>query len=184
MSLIPALELSSLPEKGRALDILFEPCDVLRTFLIAALLSHNEKYDSYEQFIEAARKLLLDFLSRAELEASSGKPLDPRISKIIAAHPRLGAPKPSQPGEKLSEHSAAEQKSLADAAEQLGYWNEKYEETFPGLRYVVFVNGRSRDAIMKNMKARIERGDVKKERVEAFNAMCDIAHDRAQKAKL
>ena len=171
MSLIPALELSSLPEKGRVLDMLFEPCDVLREFLISALLSHNEKYDSYDQFIETARKLLLE-------------PLDPRISKIIAAHPRLGAPKPSQPGEKLSEHSAAEQKSLADAAEQLGYWNEKYEETFPGLRYVVFVNGRSRDVIMKNMKVRIERGDIKKERVEAFNAMCDIAHDRALKAKL
>ncbi|EDK36466.2 hypothetical protein PGUG_00564 [Meyerozyma guilliermondii ATCC 6260] len=184
MSLIPASELSSSPEKGRVLDMLFEPCDVLREFLISALLSHNEKYDSYDQFIETARKSLLDFLLSAELEASSGKPLDPRISKIIAAHPRLGAPKPSQPGEKLSEHSAAEQKSLADAAEQLGYWNEKYEETFPGLRYVVFVNGRSRDVIMKNMKVRIERGDIKKERVEAFNAMCDIAHDRASKAKL
>lgn len=184
MSLVSAMDLSTLSNKGEVLDTLFEPCDVLRTFLISTLLSHNEKYSSYHEFIECARKQLLSYLHDAELAAENGKPLDPEISKIIAAHPRLGAPKPSQGGEKLSAHSAAEQKSLADAAEQLAYWNEQYEKTFPGLRYVVFVNGRSRDVIMQNMKERIDRGDIKQERLEAFNAMCDIANDRAHKAKL
>ena len=30
--------------------------------------------------------------------------------------------------------------------------NAAYEKTFPGLRYVVFVNGRSRHEIMDNMQ--------------------------------
>lgn len=59
--------------------------------------------------------------------------------------------------------------------------NDKYETTFPGLRYVVFVNGRSREVIMNNMTERINRNDIVAERKEAFNAMCDIALDRAKK---
>ena len=34
---------------------------------------------------------------------------------------------------------------------------------------------------LKEMEERIQRGDVRKERAEAFNAMCDIAYDRAKK---
>jgi 2-oxo-4-hydroxy-4-carboxy--5-ureidoimidazoline (OHCU) decarboxylase len=45
----------------------------------------------------------------------------------------------------------------------------------------VFVNGRPRSEIMDNMRARIDRGDVKAERQEAIQAMCDIALDRASK---
>jgi hypothetical protein len=45
----------------------------------------------------------------------------------------------------------------------------------------VFVNGRSRPAIMENMRSRIDRGDIKAERQEAIKAMCDIAADRVSK---
>jgi hypothetical protein len=34
---------------------------------------------------------------------------------------------------------------------------------------------------MENMRARIDRGDIKAERQEAIQAMCDIAADRASK---
>lgn len=34
---------------------------------------------------------------------------------------------------------------------------------------------------MQNMRARIDRGDAKAERLEAIQAMCDIALDRASK---
>jgi hypothetical protein len=34
---------------------------------------------------------------------------------------------------------------------------------------------------MENMRARISRGDIKAERQEAIQAMCDIAADRASK---
>jgi hypothetical protein len=45
----------------------------------------------------------------------------------------------------------------------------------------VFVNGRPRPAIIENMRTRIDRGDIKAERLEAIQAMCDIAVDRASK---
>lgn len=64
---------------------------------------------------------------------------------------------------------------------RLAELNEEYEKTFPGLRYVVFVNGRSRDEIIANMEKRIKRNDIELEKKEAFEAMCDIALDRAAK---
>lgn len=45
----------------------------------------------------------------------------------------------------------------------------------------VFVNGRPRPEIMHNMRERIARGDIQAERLEAIQAMCDIALDRASK---
>jgi OHCU decarboxylase len=111
-------------------------------------------------------------------------------------------------------------------ARELERLNAEYEAAFPDLRYVyvclpatrallslrkscllmgvlcrVFVNGRSRAVIFEDMRARIARGDVGAERLEAiqvgaalrnddglrfgelisFQAMCDIASDRALK---
>ncbi|RBR14392.1 hypothetical protein FVER53590_08994 [Fusarium verticillioides] len=80
-----------------------------------------------------------------------------------------------------SAQSSAEQANLQGQGEELAKLNKEYEEKFPGLRYVVFVNGRGRPEIMENMKARISRGDFSKEVDEALQAMCDIANDRASK---
>ncbi|PUU73052.1 hypothetical protein B9Z19DRAFT_1006250, partial [Tuber borchii] len=44
-----------------------------------------------------------------------------------------------------------------------------------------FVNGRSRQIIIKNMEKRISRWDFEAEKEEATQAMCDIARDRAKK---
>lgn len=46
--------------------------------------------------------------------------------------------------------------------------NAAYEAKFPGLRYVVFVNGRGRKEIMKDMRARIENGTLGGERRAAI----------------
>jgi len=62
--------------------------------------------------------------------------------------------------------------------------NEEYELRFPGLRYVVFVDGRSREEVMGDMRGRIERGDWDSEVALAGKAMCDIAMDRARKVGL
>lgn len=48
--------------------------------------------------------------------------------------------------------------------EELRALNEAYEVKFPGLRFVVFVNGRGRGEIVEIMKERIERGDWEAER--------------------
>ena len=47
---------------------------------------------------------------------------------------------------------------------ELARLNEAYEAKFPGLRFVVFVNGRGRGEIMAIMRERIERGDWEAER--------------------
>lgn len=162
-----------MDEKTELLAHLFEPCPTLAQLLIANVMTRN--FSNYTEFIESCRIYLNQYLEEEELKEA---PL-PKIAKIIAAHPRLGPSKDS-----LSSHSTEEQKSLSGSKEEakmLADLNEQYERTFPGLRYVVFVAGRSRETIMENMRARIARGDIRKERREAFNAMCDIALDRARK---
>lgn len=172
ISKVPSL---SVPDKKELLDHLFERCDTLHSLLVPVM---DTSFPSYHELIETFRKKLLEYLD----ESKTNELLLPSILKIIAAHPRLGAPKPT---EKLSEHSKKEQASLASAsqeeAEKLKLANELYEETFPGLRYVVFVNGRPRLEILKDMQARIQRNDIGLERQEAINAMCYIAIDRAAK---
>ena len=71
--------------------------------------------------------------------------------------------------------------SRNEESKNLEELKSKYETKFPGLRYVVFVNGRSRPEIYKNINTRIDRGNYGLECEEAFNAMCDIAIDRATK---
>lgn len=85
------------------------------------------------------------------------------LLEILSSHPRLGAPKVD------SAQSAAEQAQLqGDRVEELRALNGKYEAKFPGLRFVVFVNGRGRGEIVDVMKERIQRGDWEAERDEAI----------------
>lgn len=166
ISAVPTLEDD---EKRELLDHLFEHCSIMFDELKPVL---EKSHDSYTELIEDARVAFLSLLDRSST-------LSRQISEIIAAHPRLGPQKG-----KLSTHSSEEQKSLMgspEETEKLKELNELYEATFPGLRYVVFVNGRPRSVIMENMKTRIERGDIQLEKREALNAMCDIALDRAAK---
>lgn len=163
----------STAEKIEVLDHLFEPCSTLAGLLTETVMT--TPYQNYKHFIESARRFLLEFLDSEEQKNQ----VSPAVSKIISAHPRLGPSK-----DKLSSHSASEQKSLAgseEEAQKLAEFNNLYEKTFPGLRYVVFVNGRSRAAVMENMQQRISRGNILLERKQAFEAMCDIALDRASK---
>lgn len=156
------------------LDTLFEPCQQLHTLSLELLQS--QKFGSYDELAAAVGEQLTD-LYRSRLESDT-KWLD----AILSAHPRLGEKKVE------SEQSRREQAQLnqqggggAEEAERLAQMNRTYEETFPGLRYVVFVNGRSRPVIMEDMQRRIDRGDIGQEKLDAIKAMCDIACDRAKK---
>ncbi len=121
------------------------------------------QYSNYNEFVDDVRKQL-HILAESDVEGSTEW-----LDRILGAHPRLGAKKVD------SAQSQAEQAQLntggADDANKLAALNKKYEEKFPGLRYVVFVNGRSRHVIMENMRSRIERGDVKLEREEAIEVL-------------
>ncbi|KZF26665.1 hypothetical protein L228DRAFT_243163 [Xylona heveae TC161] len=167
---VPSL---SAEERAAILDHLFEPCVPLHTLSIELL--GTKTFDSYDELISSVGVQL------TELAESPSTSDTEWLVKILGAHPRLGAKKVD------SAQSQAEQAQLnkggEEEAEELRKLNEEYEATFPGLIYVVFVNGRSRPVIMENMRERIKRGDLQAEKLEAIKAMCQIAADRSNKLK-
>ncbi|KAF2681549.1 hypothetical protein K458DRAFT_391931 [Lentithecium fluviatile CBS 122367] len=174
MTSLPAVtSLSHLPDEEltTVLDLLFEPSPPLHALSLPVLRSTT--FPSYDTLIVAVNAQLTAL-------AQSDKPEDvDKLSEILCSHPRLGEKKVD------SEQSRAEQAQLQKGGEEekemLAKLNQEYEQKFPRLRYVVFVNSRARPVIMDNMRARIDRGDIKAERQEAIQAMCDIAADRAAK---
>ncbi|RAL16584.1 2-oxo-4-hydroxy-4-carboxy-5-ureidoimidazoline decarboxylase [Aspergillus homomorphus CBS 101889] len=175
---LPAL--STLPtqpqdQQFRVLDTLFEPSPELHE-LMAPVLAH-QAFDSYARLIDAVGGRM------SALSAANSSKDREILFGILGSHPRLGRAKAAT--EHISELSAKEQAQLntgaEEQAERLRALNAEYEERFPGLRFVTFVNGRDRDVIMEEMRERIERGDVEQEVEETIQAMCDIAKDRARK---
>ncbi|KAL2864728.1 2-oxo-4-hydroxy-4-carboxy-5-ureidoimidazoline decarboxylase [Aspergillus lucknowensis] len=192
-SLPPPSSLRELPQEQRfqALDTLFESSPELHT-LMAPVLA-NQSFSSYPSLINAVG-------GRMSALSAANSPTDRDILVgILGSHPRLGQPKTSA-AEHLSELSKKEQANLNTGLEEQGetlrMLNAEYEEKFPGLRFVTFVNGRSRDVIIEEMRARIDRGDSDREVEEiiqvsqpagsedssdlGLKAMCDIAKDRAR----
>ncbi|KAL2800437.1 Oxo-4-hydroxy-4-carboxy-5-ureidoimidazoline decarboxylase [Aspergillus keveii] len=177
-SLPPSSTIKDLPreQQFRTLDTLFESSPELHT-LMAPVLA-GQSFSSYPGLIDAVG-------GRMSALSAANSPTDRDILVgILGSHPRLGQPKSAAP-EHLSELSKKEQSQLntgaEEEAEKLRLLNAEYEEKFPGLRFVTFVNGRSRDVIMEEMRARIDRGDGDREVEETIQAMCDIAKDRARK---
>ncbi len=117
--------------RAAVLDTLFEPCTQLHTLSVTTL--SGKTFSSYSDLIAAVGQQLTD-LYQSNLEA------DQRwLKAILCAHPRLG--------EKTveSELSRKEQDAMRqaegggeseDVAEKLKGLNDKYEDAFPGLRYV------------------------------------------------
>ncbi|KAG6006731.1 hypothetical protein E4U21_006716 [Claviceps maximensis] len=173
-ALPPIDELASLPEAAQttALDLLFEPSFAIHSTLLPVI--RKASFSSYIEFIDQCRVALYRLAA-----ASTPTSPNPALLSVIGSHPRLGAKKVD------SAQSNAEQASLQDQVEgegeHLAELNREYEDKFPGLRFVVFVNGRGRPEIMQDMRARIDRGDFAKEIDAALQAMCDIAKDRASK---
>ncbi|KAI4243387.1 MAG: hypothetical protein L6R40_003559 [Gallowayella cf. fulva] len=162
----------STEERAAILDRLFEPCIPLHTLSVSLL--GEQSFQSYGELIGSIGRQL------TTLAESSSTSDTEWLQNILAAHPRLGQSNVE------STQSKSEQAQLNvggdSSGPSLAELNHLYEQTFPGLRYVVFVNGRSRTAIKDDMKTRIERRDAVAERYAAIQAMCDIATDRVRKA--
>lgn len=175
LSLPSVATFPSLPDEAitNALDLLFEPSKDLHALALPTIRSASPT--TYDQVADIVKDQLL----AAQKKAVTDKGAKAVLLSILGAHPRLGAKKVE------SAQSQAEQAQLQAASEKegalLAALNAEYESAFPGLIYVVFVNGRSRDVIMKNMRERIDRGDFEQEEVEAIEAMANIAKDRASK---
>lgn len=155
--------LASLPDSTiiTVLDLLFEPSEDLHTLALPTLRSIT--FATYPELLDAVRDQLLAIADSVHSDPTACQPL----LSVLGSHPRLGEKKVE------SAQSAAEQAQLnkgpESEAERLAALNKEYEEKFPGLRYVVFVNGRSRDVIMEDMRRRIDRADFVAEEREAIS---------------
>ena len=185
----PIQDVPSLPAEDRAaiLDLLFEPSTQLHTLSLPLL--HDKTFSSYIDLIAAVGVQLTDLSESASTSDTTW------LHDILGSHPRLGAKKVD------SAQSQAEQAQLqggGDEAAKLTQLNDEYEQKFPGLKYVVFVQGRSREVIMEDMRKRIAESDMASEQattirvstsrvfihvssIDVWQAMCEIAVDRATK---
>lgn len=134
-----------------ALDALFEPSPAIHETLLPII--QTAQYSTWPEFIDACHARFFE-LSKSSSDSSP----DPKLLSILGSHPRLGEKKIT------SAHAAAEQANLQKTADpveaaELARLNREYEKKFPGLIFVVFVNGRGRPEIMENMRTRIARAD-------------------------
>ena len=163
---------ASQAERAAILDSLFEPSQSLR--LLCNPLLRDNVYPSYEALTDAVQ------LELVKLAKSTSDYDKDKLTKILSSHARLGEKKVE------SAQSQAEQAQLNSPNEtetaKLAKMNDLYEKTFTALRYVAFVAGRSRSLILQDMERRIDRGEFDAEKIEAINAMRDIALDRAHKS--
>jgi 2-oxo-4-hydroxy-4-carboxy-5-ureidoimidazoline decarboxylase len=127
-------------------------------------------FQAKSSFVEALARED-DPLRRAR-EVLASLPEEERV-EALNAHPRIGEPR-------LSGRSAVEQGAVAvedsDVLTELAWFNAAYEERF-GFRFVVFVHGRPRAAIVPVLRERLTRT-----REEELETGCDelvaIALDR------
>ncbi|KAF7309584.1 OHCU-decarbox domain-containing protein [Mycena indigotica] len=114
---------------------LFEPTDTLPK-LVAAVQLKGCHYATYDALVDAV-------VAQVEMW-----PVELQTS-FISGHPRIGEKAA------ISSLSAKEQGvniATPELLHRLAYLNDCYEHSFPGLRYITFVNGRSRQAIVVEME--------------------------------
>ena len=126
-------------------------------------LRAEEPFSNGPALLRRAREIL-DELSEAEQIA------------VINAHPRIG-----ERADQISAASFKEQGYDRDVTPpevllRLARLNEEYEQKF-GFRFVVFVNRRSKEAIVPVLEARL-RGTRDEERHTALREILAIAADR------
>lgn len=109
--------------------------------------------------------------------------------ELIDAHPRIGAPPGSVSAHSFVEQGYDREAATAEAEAQrehiavaLDRLNAAYEARF-GFRYVIFVAGRPRSAIVPLMEAALD-ADPEAERERALGDVVAIARDRAGKGGL
>lgn len=124
------------------LSLLFEHSPILTTKLepqLHAVLESSLPLRSFEQVIDLS---LLE-ITKWDISAQS---------EFISGHPRIGE------STNLSKLSAKEQGAQSvkptppEVLRRLGHLNAAYEAKYPGLRYITFVNGRTRAAIAEEME--------------------------------
>ncbi len=127
-----------------------------------------ELFEGRTQFVERLA-VLDDPLGRAREVAATLT--DDEKKEVLDAHPAIGA-------KTLSARSAAEQGT--DEAPELAELNRVYEEKFC-FRFVVFVNGRPKSALVPILRSRLQR-TREEELATALDELVSIAEDRWQRS--
>lgn len=127
-----------------------------------ALLAAARPFGSWDGLFEMASTIAL------------GAPEDVQV-ELLAAHPRIGAPPASVSSMSYAEQGYDREQQAAIAA--LGPLNDAYEARF-GFRYVIFVAGRPRSAIVPLLEHALE-GDREAERRRGLMDVVAIARARA-----
>ncbi|GJJ11357.1 hypothetical protein Clacol_005589 [Clathrus columnatus] len=164
-----------LTDTDDALSTLFEPSSVLRNKLVPEInqfksnssLADSRTTYTYIDLIELAMSLI----SQWDIQSKA---------QFIAAHPRIGEVK------NLSAHSQKEQASIEtpnDVLVRLGELNAFYEARYPGLRYITFVNGRSRTQIKEELQARLAIDHSWPGERSIDDALCDVTPIQAGSAE-
>ncbi|KAK4705052.1 hypothetical protein P7C70_g1159, partial [Phenoliferia sp. Uapishka_3] len=131
------------------LSLLLEPSPPLSLLLAPQLNSECQRLQSTSSPLP---KTYAELLSIAATLVESW-PIEDQAA-FMSAHPRIGETK------NLSALSGAEQSGKGndttpgEVLKRLSLLNTLYEESFPGLRYTTFVNGRSRAEIIPEMEVR------------------------------
>ena len=135
-----------------------------RAPVLVEVLAAEAPFATREAFLTRARTLL-DGMNVAE-----------RIA-VLNAHPRIGASESVLSADSRREQSGAGSDAvLRDLADL----NDQYEEKF-GFRFVVFVAGRPKSAIVPLLRERLE-STRDKELATAVGELMSIARDRLSRA--
>ena len=104
---------------------------------------------------------------------------EPEQVAVINAHPRIGERPDKVSASSFREQGYDRDTTPPEVLRRLAVLNEEYEQKF-GFRFVVFVNGRSKEAIVPVLEARF-RGTRDEERRTALREILAIAEDRLKR---
>ena len=154
---IAALDALGTTDFAAALGPLFEDAPTYLASLAAA-----RPFGTWDGLFEAAERIALAAPERVQLE-------------LLVAHPRIGAPPATV--SKLSYREQGYDQEQQDAIAALGPLNDAYEAHF-GFRYVIFVAGRPRSAIVPLLEQAMDQ-DRDAERRRGLRDVVAIARARA-----
>jgi 2-oxo-4-hydroxy-4-carboxy--5-ureidoimidazoline (OHCU) decarboxylase len=138
--------------------------------IVDTLFGHSEALD--QRLVPALQKALAsrplrtyhDFIDVCDQEVQGWE--YEQKGRFLYGHPEIGAPKVSGLSAKEQGSAQVDPKTLQRwvcgkerADERLQELNTEYRERYPGLLYLTFVNGRSREAIVEEMEAFLAGGE-------------------------
>ncbi|WVW80894.1 hypothetical protein I302_102885 [Kwoniella bestiolae CBS 10118] len=141
-SILSLTSLSSAPALESLLILLFEPSSALRNLLVPSVLlrltARPSPPKSYNELIDICKEVSNDWTWDEKGE-------------FISGHPMIGEVKGlSKLSGKEQGNSVVTPKVVLD---RLAHLNELYCTIYPGLRYITFVNGRSRAEIIPEFES-------------------------------